>query len=133
VTEATKTGGIFSRFFGGVESSLPTPKTGAGILPQGSARRLSGSQTKGELERLTADGAEVEHLVRMPGWMRYYKWLCESREKCRASLATEDFGTQNDRLKAVQLKLATLEECLRWAEEEIAAGKSAAEELIGGK
>lgn len=109
------------------------PEVGVQTFPTASHRKGVGQQSRSELERAASDGAEVENLVRMPGWQRYYKWLCESREKCRTSLATEDFGPQNDRLKAVQLKLATLEECLRWAEEEIAAGKSAADQLTGGK
>jgi hypothetical protein len=133
VSEAKKTGGIFSRFFGGVEHSLPTPRTGTDTFPKASARRGDGMQSKAELERSAHDGTEVENLVRMPGWLRYYRWLCDSKEKCLNQLARDDFGAQNDRLKAVQLRLATLEECLRWAEEEIAAGKLAAEELIGGK
>lgn len=128
-----KTGGVFSRFFGGVGESLPTPNTGTPTYPQASARRTEGLQSKQDLERTASDGAEVENLVRMPGWQRYYKWLCDQREKCRQQLATDDFGAQNDRLKAVQLRLATIEEALSWAENEIAAGKSAAETLIGGK
>jgi hypothetical protein len=108
------------------------PEVGVQTYPTASHRKGVGQQSKGDLERTASDGAEVENLVRMPGWQRYYKWLCDSREKCRMMLATEDFGPQNDRLKAVQLRLSTLEECLRWAEEEIAAGKNAAEQLIGG-
>jgi hypothetical protein len=126
-------GGKFSKFFGGVAASLPTPERGIPTMPQASARRGVGEQSQADLERQASDGAEVENLVRMPGWQRYYKWLCEQREKCRGQLATEDFGAQNDRLKAVQLRLATIEEALLWAENEIAAGKSAATVLIGGK
>ncbi len=129
----TKTGGIFSRFFGGVEATLPTPQTGTPTFPVASARRADGVQSKEELGRIASDGAEVEGLVRMPAWQRYYKWLCEQREKCRHQLATEDFGPSNDRLKAVQLRLATLEECLNWSDDEIAAGKQAAQTLTGGK
>lgn len=128
----SKAGGLISRFFGNTEATLPMPEVGTPTYPQMSKRKVVGNRSKDELERTSSDGAEVENLIRMPGWQRYYKYLIDQREKCRTQLATDDFGAQNDRLKAVQLRLATLEECLRWAENEVASGKQATEELTGG-